>query len=395
MNSTSLGQRAYHLLHFIVDEMGPRPAGSDGETKFLDFAEGFFRDRGFATQRQAVPNVPAPATMLPLLVFGIASMLAVAWYLPDAPWAPWLYLATFSLLPKAIRLIRKRVGKKTTTGTNLIATLPGAAESTRRLILCAHHDTARASRIRNARLGELAHNLMRMFPFIVLGLAALGVVRAIDLWGVSFVPGGVWQVVRIVLTVALGLWGLFILGYQAAAQSKKFSPGANDNGSGVAVLMAAAEALVAEPLQRTAVDVIFFSAEENGLVGSEQYVKEHRGDLKGTMVLNLDMVGSGERMTYVTGAGMFPPRRTTHRLNAMLRQVRPEMRGRWYWMGSSDFASFLAKKIPAASLEASGKGRENVYHTDRDTMDFIEPDLLDEAARIVLDFAAAVDGANA
>jgi Zn-dependent M28 family amino/carboxypeptidase len=158
--------------------------------------------------------------------------------------------------------------------------------------------------------------------------------------------------------------------------------------------MAAAEALALEPLAHTSVDVIFFSAEENGLIGSEQYVKEHRSDLKGTVVLNLDMVGSGERMTYVTGAGMFPPRRTSARLNAILRHAWPGMRGRWYWMGSSDFASFLAKKIPAASLEASGKGRENVYHTDRDTMDFIETDLLDEAARIVLDFAAAVDGAN-
>ena len=394
MNSTSLGQRAYQLLLFIVDEMGPRPAGSDGEAKFLDFAEGFFRDRGFSTQRQAVPNVPSPTTMLPMLVFGVAGLLAVAWYLPDAPWAPWLYLATFSLLPKAIRLIRKQVGKKGATGTNLIATVPGAMESARRLILCAHHDTARASRIRNPKLGELAHNLMRLFPFIALALAALGVVRAIDLWVAPFVPGGVWQVLRIILTIALGLWGLFILAYQATAQSKKFSPGANDNGSGVAVLMAAAEALALEPLAHTSVDVIFFSAEENGLIGSEQYVKEHRSDLKGTVVLNLDMVGSGERMTYVTGAGMFPPRRTSARLNAILRQGWPGMRGRWYWMGSSDFASFLAKKIPAASLEASGKGRENVYHTDRDTMDFVEPDLLDEAARIVLDFAAAVDGAN-
>lgn len=394
MNSSSdLGQRAYQLLRFIVDEMGPRPAGSEGEAKFLDFAEGFFNDRGLATQRQAVPNVPSPTAMLPLLVFGVAGLLAAAWWLPEAPWAAWLYVAVFSLLPQAIRRIRKRVGKKGATGHNLIAAIPCAGESARRLILCAHHDTARAIRIPYPKLGELARNLMRLWPFIALGLGGLGLIRAIDLWVAPFVPDGVWMILRVALTIALGLWGLFILAHQAASQSKKFSPGANDNGSGVAVLMAAAEALAMEPLPRTSVDVIFFSAEENGLVGSEQYVKEHRGDLKQTVVLNLDMVGSGEQMTYVTGAGMFPPRRTARRLNALLRQVRPEMRGRWYWMVSSDFASFLAKKVPAASLEASGKGRENVYHTDRDTMDFIEPGLLGEAAQVVLDFAVAVDAA--
>ena len=394
MTSTSgLGQRAYQMLLFIVDEMGPRPAGSEGEAKFLDYAEGFFRDRGLKIERQAVPNVPSPTAMLPMLAAGVAGLLAAAWWLPQAPWAAWLYVVVFSALPRAIRRIRERVGKKGATGYNLIATVPGAGEPARRLILCAHHDTARASRIPNPKLGELARSMMRLWPFIALGLAGLGIVRAVDLWVVAFVPDAVWMALRTALTVVLALWGFLVLAYQAASQSKKFSPGANDNGSGVAVLMAAAEALALEPLPRTEVAVIFFSAEENGLIGSEHYVKERRDALKDAVVLNLDMVGSGERMTYVTGAGMFPPRRTNRRLNALLRKVRPEMKGRWYWMGSSDFASFLAKKIPAASLEASGKGRENVYHTDRDTMDFIEPGLLDEAARLTLDFAVAVDAA--
>lgn len=393
--TTTLGQQAYHLLRFIVDEIGPRPAGGEGEAKFLDFAEGFFRDRGLATERHAVPNVPPPTGMLPLLVAGIAGLWAAAWYLPVAPWAPWAYVVVFSVVPRLIRRVR-RLGRKGATGHNLVATLsPVAGEATRRLILCAHHDTARASCIPNPKVGELARTLMRLWPFAALGLGGLGVVRALDAWLGPFVPWDVWQALRVVLAVALGLWGLFLVVYQTLAQSRKFSPGANDNGSGVAVLMAAAEALVREPLTQTQVDIIFFSAEESGLIGSEAYVKEHRERLNGAAVLNLDMVGSGERLTYVNGAGLFPPRRTTRWMNALLRRVRPDIQGRWYWMGSSDFASFLAKKVAATSLEASGKGRENVYHTDRDTMDFVEPALLDEAARLVLDFAAALDAASA
>lgn len=395
MNATStLGRRAYDLLQFIVDEIGPRPAGSEGEAKFLDFAEGFFRDRGLATERQAVPNVPSPMGRFPLLVVGIAGLWAAAWYLPVAPWASWLYMAVFSILPRLIRHLR-RLGRKGTTGYNLVATVPAAGEPKRRLILCAHHDTARASRVPNPKVGELARTLMRLWPFAALGLGALGLARAVDVWLGPFVPWGAWEALRMGLAVALGLWGLFLLLYQGLAQSGKFSPGANDNGSGVAVLMAAAEALAREPLSRTQVDVVFFSGEESGLIGSEVYVKEHRGRLNGAAVLNLDMVGSGERLTYVSGAGLLSPRRTTRWMNALLRKVRPGIQGRWYWMGSSDFAAFLAKKVAATSLEASGKGRENVYHTDRDTMDFVEPALLDEAARLVLDFAAALDSASA
>lgn len=395
MTATStLGQRAYHLLQFIAGEIGPRPAGGEGEAKFLDFAEGFFRDRGLATERHAVPNVPSPTGMLPLLVAGIVGLWAAAWYLPVAPWAPWLYVAVFSIVPRLIRRLR-RLGRKGSTGYNLVATLRPSGEATHRLILCAHHDTARASRIPNPKVGEVARTLMRLWPFIALGLGGLGLMRVLEMLFGPFVPWGVWEALRAGVAIVLGVWGLFLLGYQGLAHSRKFSPGANDNGSGVAVLMAAAEALAQEPLPHTQVDVIFFSAEESGLIGSEVYVKEHREQLNGAAVLNLDMVGSGERLTYVSGAGMFPPRRTTRWMNALLRKVRPDMRGRWYWMGSSDFASFLAKKIAATSLEASGRGRENVYHTDRDTMDFVEPALLDEAARLVLDFAAALDAAGA
>lgn len=392
--TANLGQRAYHLLHFVVDEIGPRPVGSEGEARFLDFAEGFFRDRGLATRREAVPNVPSPMAMLPLLAFGVVSLWAAAWYLPEAPWAPWLYLAVFSLLPRLIRRLRRALGKGGATGYNLVATLPSAGEATRRLILCAHHDTARASRVPNPKVGDLARSLMRLWPIMALTLCALGAARAVDMGVGPFVPAGAWIALRNALAVILGAWGVFVLGYQGFARSKKFSPGANDNGSGVAVLMTVAEALAREPLARTQVDVILFSAEESGLIGSEAYVRDHRDRLNGVAVLNLDMVGSGERLTFVSGAGLFPPRRTTPWVNGLLRKVRPEIRGRWYWMGSSDFASFLAKKVAATSLEASGKGRESVYHTDRDTMDFIEPALLGEAARLVLDFASALDSAS-
>ena len=236
--------------------------------------------------------------------------------------------------------------------------------------------------------------MMRLWPAMALGLAGVGVIRIVDM-AVSFVPYGWWLALRNALLVVLGLWGAFLLAYQTFARSRKYSPGANDNGSGVAVLMAAAETLAREPLERTAVNVICFSAEENGLIGSEQYVKEFRNSLGNAVALNLDMVGSGERIAYVKGAGMFPPRRTTPWVNRLLRTVRPDIRGRWYWLGNSDFFSFLRKGVPAASLEASGKGREHVYHTDRDTLDYIEAGLLGEAAKVVLEFAGALDGVGA
>jgi len=394
MPSETLSQRAYHLLQMIAGEIGPRPAGSEGEARFLDFAEGFFHEYGLTTRRQPVPNVPSGLTMLPMLAVGVAGLLWVVWVLPDGPWWTWIYIVLFSLFPRLLGQLRRQVGRKGKTGHNLAATIPSAAETTRTLVLCAHHDTARASRIPSPKLGELARNMLRLWPAMVLGLAALGVIRAVDM-AAPFVPYGWWVALRDVLLVVLGLWGAFLLAYQIIARSEKYSPGANDNGSGVAVLMAAAEMLAREPLLHTSVDVVFFSAEENGLLGSEQYVKEFGDSLENAVALNLDMVGSGERIAYVKGAGMFPPRRTTAWANQLLKQARPDIRGRWYLLGNSDFYSFLRKKIPATSLEASGGRRDAVYHTDRDTLDCIEPERLGEAAEVVLEFARALDGTAA
>jgi hypothetical protein len=74
-------------------------------------------------------------------------------------------------------------------------------------------------------------------------------------------------------------------------------PGANDGGSGVAVLLAMARILKEHPLQNIGVDLLFFDGEDYGregdtqyyLLGSKQYVSAHPGYRPRALIL-LDMV---------------------------------------------------------------------------------------------------------
>jgi Zn-dependent M28 family amino/carboxypeptidase len=70
------------------------------------------------------------------------------------------------------------------------------------------------------------------------------------------------------------------------------SPGADDNGSGVAAVLAVAQAVAAAPTHAS-VRFIAFALEEEGLLGSGEYVaslsREERGRI--AAVLNLEMVG--------------------------------------------------------------------------------------------------------
>ncbi len=74
------------------------------------------------------------------------------------------------------------------------------------------------------------------------------------------------------------------------------SPGANDNGSGVAAVLEGARVLAGEPAPRT-VRFMFFTAEEFGLIGSRQYVaqiltpKLESGEERFIGCVNLDVMG--------------------------------------------------------------------------------------------------------
>jgi len=66
------------------------------------------------------------------------------------------------------------------------------------------------------------------------------------------------------------------------------APGADDNASGVAALMEALKVLSQHPFERT-IKLIFFSGEEQGLLGSTAYVEDH--DLSNVVaVINLDVI---------------------------------------------------------------------------------------------------------
>lgn len=69
------------------------------------------------------------------------------------------------------------------------------------------------------------------------------------------------------------------------------APGAEDNASGVAALMEAARLFRFYKFDRT-IKIIFFTGEEQGLLGSEAYVADHPAEMANIIgVVNLDMFG--------------------------------------------------------------------------------------------------------
>lgn len=152
--------------------------------------------------------------------------------------------------------------------------------------------------------------------------------------------------------------------------------GANDNASGVAVVIEIAR-LLKEIGYQPKQTVLFaaWSAEEIGLVGSEYYVKHPKfAPLNTIAVLNLDVVGAGDRgdLSIQKDERAFSlyylVENAAHRMGV---GTVPE------FYGGSDQDSFLAANIPGVLIIEMGE--IDKIHTPADNIEAIEPEILDEA----------------
>ncbi len=144
-----------------------------------------------------------------------------------------------------------------------------------------------------------------------------------------------------------------------------YFPGANDNASGVALLLELA-AHYARPENRPAYSVVFllFGAEEAGMVGSEYFVKHPLVPLgRIRFLLNLDLLGTGEKGATVVNGRVFES--AYRRLTALndAHQYLPALaaRGR---AANSDHFPFSEAGVPAFFLYT--RGGSAAYHDVND-----------------------------
>lgn len=146
-------------------------------------------------------------------------------------------------------------------------------------------------------------------------------------------------------------------------------PGADDNASGVSVMLELAKALKASgPPSRTLM-FIAFSAEEAGLKGSAYYVEHPRMPLDQVIgVINLDTVGRlGNDKISVLGTGTSSEWQHIFRgagfVTGVENRLIPDS------MQSSDQMSFIRKNVPGIQLFTAAHGD---YHRTTDTADRID-----------------------
>jgi hypothetical protein len=368
---TELSEHAVDHIRHLAGTIGARPAGSEGERQAFDYVAQKMETLGYRLRWSDVPYA-APMPFFPLNALAAMLLAILCWFTPGLPWLG--FLAPFALfaLPQASRwLVRSR--KRTATSRNLLA-LRGEKEMPE-ILFCAHIDSPHASFFTGSFLLSFFSRMLFYAQRVALGALVLGVLH---LAGFP-VPLVLDHILMLAGAIVGATWLLLDCIHQLG-RPHRLSPGAVDNASGVGAVMALAEHFALQMGEADA-GFLFTGAEETGLHGARAFAEALPSGAS-LHVINLDMVGAGDELYYVTSDGTLPPLKTDHYLNQLIQRADSGAKGLWYTVKSGDFAEFLRKGIPAASLQTGGSYRaELAYHTTLDTPSLIETEALERVIR--------------
>ena len=148
--------------------------------------------------------------------------------------------------------------------------------------------------------------------------------------------------------------------------------GANDDASGLAVMMAAAQAMAAGPGPRRTVIFAAFGSEESGFEGSEAFVTASASEISPADVvfnLNLDMVGSYDQTGIVYALGTMAGTPGRRAIDALVDDYPSLNIGLGDWSNESDNVTFCRRGVPYLFFWTEDP---ECYHMECDTEDRID-----------------------
>lgn len=169
----------------------------------------------------------------------------------------------------------------------------------------------------------------------------------------------------------------------------KLMPGANDNASGATVILAVAGAIKKSKVKpKRSIIFIFFGAEEQGVKGSEYYLKDPFIPNKNiTGFINLDGVGRGTKLRVLAGKNY--PELWKYIQGANKKYIHREVTPTYFHNRARprlDAARFMWAGVPTLSFSAWG-GEPlpyDYYHKTLDNPGIITPEIMEDLAQLLL-----------
>ncbi len=418
------------ILRALQSEVGSRRAGTAGERRAQEWLKSRCQVLGLPVELDEFTFIGSEyyRSMFQLFIFGWTAISITLSFSGQ----PLLGAAGFLLMFLYLNLAHKHVEVRLARAQsyNVIAGLrrpisdyvsnPNKGIA---FLICAHYDTPRnapfwQSRVRGAMRFLLPLSLIGIILYIAfMMLQALAIL--IETAGTAapsafLAPFASWigwvvfaMTAPLVLYILLSALSKFVL-------HKTDSPGADDNGSGTAVVLDLAQRLKAAPPAKAEAFFAWWGAEESGLFGSRQFVRRFHSQLDKNKlyVINVDCVGVGERLTVHTGQGIIRRRATDPSIVERIERIAAGLgvktirawesiisggssdHAEWVDRGYTQAISFFRENYCPLSLPAklvawllripdASQLELNHIHSPDDTLEGINPQVLQQTADVV------------
>ena len=168
----------------------------------------------------------------------------------------------------------------------------------------------------------------------------------------------------------------------AHLDSWDLSEGTTDNGTGTTSVLAAAEAIVKSGQRpRRTIRFVLFTGEEQGLLGSLAYVKQHADEMKNHLACIVLDDGQGPVKEFQLGGrnDLIEPMRAFSESLSNIREI-PVNDKREF---GTDTGPFILAGLPGINLEQDSPDYKYTHHSAADALEEVKPEVLTQDATIM------------
>lgn len=397
MNKLILRQEVFRKTQELIDQHGPRLAGTESDLRAADtlyediksFADHAHQDEFFINQgaflgwiRILVFNFISGTIFLWFNYYWIAAILAFVSVLI-------LYIQFILYQPMLDRLYPKKKAK------NVYGIIEPQGEVLQDIIISGHHDSAHIfnffihqPKLYNLRTtGSIA---------LVFGLLFFSIL-------LIFMPNIVllnW-IIKVLATLSI-----LLVGQMWFFTSKKGTPGAGDNlvASMIAIALGRHFAQLKHEhrgLKHTRLWIVSFDAEEEGLRGARAFAKKHQEMLKKhpSYLLNADCIYDEKELFFLT-SDLNDTVKLDNELASELVEIATSLniqtktQNLAFLTGGTDAAELAKIGVKSTTLIGmpwTNSNRSAVYHTPQDTLDHVHPKAVEDSLQIFYQYIIQKD----
>jgi len=372
-----------HVL-YLSKRIGARGAGSDGEAAAASYVLRSFGEYDLDVDMETFSSWKSDTHGLVIiyllaiaafLLFRVSYSLSLAlavivffiFQMETYTWA-----VTSRLLPRS-------------NASNVIGLARPSGSSKQKVLLVANYDTPKSSPFGRPKLAR-AYRLIYILSFIcIIAILVVGVVGV----GATLTKVSKDAVTTVwIFSSPFALYLLVLAAMMLFGETRgRYTAGANDNASGVGVMLSVMANIADKPLENTEVWGIATGRNGAGARGMIAFLHRHKHTMRGAYIINVDHCGVGD-MKVVTREGTMFGFRCSRRLKRMTmeasrRSKQLELSRGKNRVKKSDAMAALVRGYKAISIGNDAGGRFVGWKNKNDTLDTLDRETLDRTAKLV------------